>query len=74
MQTVSFKKYADIIVNLQMKNASYHLIKRFDDDMLDYIRSRFDKESGLDFMQRFDRMSDAIVRLKKDVYKRQDKP
>ena len=33
-----------------MKNASYHLIKRFDDDMLDYIRSRFDKESGLDFM------------------------
>lgn len=65
MQTVSFKKYADIIVNLQMKNASYHLIKRFDDDMLDYIRSRFDKERGLDFMQRFDRMSDAIVRLKK---------
>lgn len=65
MQTVSFKKYADIIVNLQMKNASYHLIKRFDDDMLDYIRSRFDKESGLDFMERFDRISDAIVQLKK---------
>lgn len=65
MQTVSFKKYADIIVNLQMKNASYHLIKRFDDDMLDYIRSRFDKENGLDFMERFDRISDAIVQLKK---------
>ena len=48
MQTVNFKKYADIIVNLQMKNDSYYLIKRFDDDTLDHIRSQFDKESGLD--------------------------
>ncbi len=32
MQTVNFKKYADIIVNLQMENDSYYLIKRFDDD------------------------------------------
>ena len=42
MQTVNFKKYADIIVNLQMKNDSYYLIKRFDDDMLDHIRNQFD--------------------------------
>ena len=34
MRTVNFKKYADIIVNLQIKNDSYYLIKRFDDDML----------------------------------------
>ncbi|MCI8410559.1 MAG: MerR family transcriptional regulator, partial [Lachnospiraceae bacterium] len=40
MQTVNFKKYADIIVNLQMKNDSYYLIKRFDDDTLDHIRSQ----------------------------------
>ena len=45
MQTVNFKKYADIIVNLQMKNDSYYLIKRFDDDTFDHIRSQFDKES-----------------------------
>ena len=31
MQTVDFKKYADIIVNLQMKNEFYWLIKHFDD-------------------------------------------
>ena len=43
IQTVDFKKYADIIVNLQMKNESYSLIKRFDDDTLDHIRTRFDK-------------------------------
>ena len=32
MKTVNFKKYADIIVNLQMKNEYYYLIKRFDDE------------------------------------------
>lgn len=66
MQTVSFKKYADIIVNLQMKNGFYYLIKRFDDDTLDHIRSQFDKESGLDFMDRFNRLSDEIVQLQRD--------
>lgn len=66
MQTVNFKKYADIIVNLQMKNESYSLIKRFDDDTLDHIRSRFDKKSGVDFMDRFNRLSDEIVRLQKE--------
>lgn len=66
MQTVNLKKYADIIVNLQMKNEFYYLIKRFDDDMLDHIRSQFDKKSGFDFMDRFNRLSDEIVQLKKD--------
>ena len=66
MRTVNFKKYADIIVNLQIKNDSYYLIKRFDDDMLDHIRNQFDKESGLDFMDRFNRLSDEIVQLQKE--------
>ena len=66
MQTINFKKYADIIINLQMKNDSYYLIKRFDDDTLDHIRSRFNKESGLDFMDRFNRLSDEIVQLQKE--------
>ena len=65
MQTVNFKKYADIIVNLQMKNDSYYLIKRFDDDTLDHIRNRFDKESGLNFMDRFNHLSDEIIELQK---------
>lgn len=66
MQTVNFKKCADIIVNLQMKNEFYPLIKRFDDDTLDHIRNRFDKESGLDFVDRFNRLSDEIVQLQKE--------
>ena len=66
IRTVNFKKYADIIVNLQMQNDSYSLIKRFDDGTLDHIRSRFDKKSGLDFMNRFNRISDEIIHLQKD--------
>ena len=66
IQTVDFKKYADIIVNLQMNNEYYWLIKKFDDDMLDYIRSKFDKDSGLDFIDRFNSLSDEIINLQKD--------
>ena len=66
MQAVNFKAYADIIVNLQMKNSSYYLIKRFDDDTLDHIRNQFDRESGLDFMDRFNRLSDEIVQFQKE--------
>ena len=53
-------------VNFKMKNDSYSLIKRFDDDTLDQIRSRFDKKSGLDFMDRLNRLSDQIVELQKE--------
>lgn len=66
MQTVNFKKYADIIVNLQMKNEFYYLIKRFDDETLDHIRSHFDKESGISFLERFNDLSDALYQLQKD--------
>ena len=65
MQTVNFKKYADIIVNLQMKNEYYFLIKKFDDDMLDHIRKQFDQNNGFDFIDRFHRLSDEIIELQK---------
>lgn len=66
IQTVDFKKYADIIINLQMKNNFYYLIKCFDDDTLDHIRSKFDKESGLNFMKRFNCLSDEILQLQQN--------
>lgn len=63
MQQVDFKKYADIIVNLQMENKYYFLIKYFDDEMLDHIRSRFDKDSGFSFIDRFTLLLDAFAKL-----------
>lgn len=66
MQSVDFKKYADIIVNLQMKNEYYFLLKKFDDETLDHIRSHFDKDSGLDFIHRFNRLCDEILILQQE--------
>ena len=51
MQTVDFKKVADILVNLQMKNEFYWMIKHFDDQTLQYCRTHFDKESGRVMME-----------------------
>ncbi len=66
MQSVDFKKYADIIVNLQMKNDFYWLIKYFDDQTLDHIRSRFGKDSGTAFMQTFMQLQEEAIQLQKD--------
>ena len=63
MQSVDFKKYADIIVNLQMKNDFYWLIKYFDDQTLDHIRSRFNKDSGMAFMNTFMQLQNEAIRL-----------
>ena len=63
MQSVDFKKYADIIVNLQMKNDFYWLIKHFDDQILDHIRSHFDKDSGMAFMNTFMQLQSEAIRL-----------
>ena len=66
MQTVDFSKYADIIINLQMENEFYYLIKHFDEDTLGHIRHRFDKESGMVFMYKFQCLTDKILELQKN--------
>lgn len=66
MKSVDFKKYADIIVNLQMENDMYWLIKYFDDKTLDSIRSRFDLNSGAQMMSTFTRLRERALRLKEN--------
>lgn len=66
MQSVDFKKYADIIVNLQMKNEFYWVIKHLDDKTLDHFRSHFDKDSSLAMMETFTRLIDEAIWLQKD--------
>lgn len=63
MQTVDFKKYADIIVNLQMKNENYWLIKYFDDKTLEHCRNNIDKESALEITETYSRLSNEAIRL-----------
>lgn len=60
MQTVDFSKYADIILNLQMGNKYYGLIKYFDEDMLDYCHKKFDKDTGVIFINKFNEILSEI--------------
>ncbi|WP_138304932.1 MULTISPECIES: MerR family transcriptional regulator [Eubacteriales] len=64
IKEVDFKKYADIIVNLQMNNEFYWLIKHFDERTLDHIRNRFDWESGMAFIDRFNKLDDRVLAVK----------
>ena len=63
MQTVDFKKYADIIANLQMKNENYWLIKYFDDKVLEHARNNFGKESALEIIETYSRLSNEAIKL-----------
>lgn len=63
MQQVDFGRYADIILNLQMKNEFYWMIKHFDSDILGKIRSRFDEKSSKDFIERLNRLQNEAVQL-----------
>lgn len=65
MQSVDFKKYADIIINLQMKNEYYGLVKHFDDDTLKKISKRFNKESSLVFIKKLNDLFTEIIKLQK---------
>ena len=64
IQSVNFRKYADIIVNLQMENKMYWIIKHIDDDVMDYFRSRFDKQTAKAMMKRLDGLLNEAARLK----------
>ncbi|MCL2379040.1 MAG: MerR family transcriptional regulator [Defluviitaleaceae bacterium] len=44
IEQVNFKKYADILLNLQMKNEEYQMIKHLDDTAMDMFRERIGRE------------------------------
>lgn len=61
MQTVDFKKYAAIIINLQMKNEQYRLIKYLDDETLEHCRTTFDQESAAEIIDTYKRLNDQAA-------------
>lgn len=63
MQSVDFRKYADIIISLQLKNDSYWIIKHFDDKTLDHFHG-FDDETALAMMETMNRIWDDAIRLR----------
>lgn len=66
MQSVDFKKYADIILNLQMKNDYYWLIKHFDERLLNHVCNRYDMESAKVFINKFNRINNKLCKFQQD--------
>ena len=68
MQTVDFNKYAAIIVNLQMKNEYYTIVKHFDDDMLEQFTARFsgDMDSAAAVIESVNNLLDRAIQFLKD--------
>lgn len=63
MQEVNLKKYADIIVSLQMNNELYWMIKYLDDDMLDHVRKQFDKKTAANIVDTLKRSYNEAIKL-----------
>lgn len=63
LQTVDFKKYSDILVNLQLSNEYYWMVKHFDDETLDYLRNRFTREASITFIDSFNKLNNRILVL-----------
>ena len=57
MQTVDFKKYADIIVSLQMRNEHYWMIKYLDDETFEFLKNNYDDEGALDVVRRMNHIN-----------------
>ena len=68
MQSVDFKKYAAIIINLQMKNEYYTMIKHFDDTTLEQFTTRFsgDIKGAVAVIEQINRMLDIAIQYLKD--------
>jgi len=64
MQSVDFQKYAYIIESLQMKNEHYWVIKHFDDELLDHVRTH-DKDSASEISKSLTRLHKKAKMLQK---------
>jgi len=66
MQTVDFKRCADIIINLQMKNEHYWMIKYFDEEVMEHMRSRFSKAEALEVIGKMNRLTNEVLRFEEN--------
>lgn len=63
MQTVDWKKYADIVALMQMGNENYWVIKHFDDKTLDVFQSQCGDDNGYAIWTAMERIFDKAIEL-----------
>jgi len=65
METVDFQKYAHILVNLQIKNKNYWMVKHFDNDVLLRLGEGMDVESATKILETNNRLLKKAEKLQK---------
>ena len=65
MDAVDFRRYADIVVMLQMGNKDYWVVKNFDSKMWDHIRDNYDEKSGAEAFATLKRVCKEAAELQK---------
>lgn len=63
MQSVDFKKYADIIRLWQMQNENYWVFKFFGDKTIEHIQTHFTEESGKTLYITWQNLCEQTVKL-----------
>jgi len=61
MEKVDFKKYAAILVNLQIKNKHYWMVKHFNDDILDKLAESLDREKAENIIKKANHLYDEAA-------------
>ena len=61
MQTVDWKKYADIVVLMQMGNENYWVVKHFDTKTMDVFRNRFENGNADEIWGTMERLFSQAV-------------
>ena len=66
MESVDFKKFAAILMNLQMKNKHYWMIKHFDDDVMEKLSEGMSREKAKAIIETTNRLFDEAVKFQKE--------
>ncbi|MCL2827989.1 MAG: MerR family transcriptional regulator [Oscillospiraceae bacterium] len=66
MKTMDFKKYADILICLQMKDENYWVIKHMDEDVMEHFRNYFDEDSASAFLEKLGRLGAEAAQLHRE--------
>jgi len=66
MKTMDFKKYADILMSLQMKSVNYWAIRYMDDDVLEHFRNHFDEESAMAFVEAMNHFEAEVAQFQNE--------
>jgi len=66
MESVDWQRYADIVLNLQMGNEYYGMIKHIDDDVIEDLSGRMTKDEAQKIINSINSLMNTVIQYIKD--------